>query len=722
MSPSAGFPVRRPIPALLGLLLLAACGGGGGDTVAPPPPPPPAPVSTVALSATAATLVPQQTTQLSATPKDASGNALAGRAVTWSSSASIVASVNAGLVTAVAPGSATITATSEGKSADAVITVQDGGVASVAGGTITAASGNVSVTLPAQALAAPLALTVTPLATTPGAAGLVAGTAYDFGPNGTQFAQPVTLKIRYDPAQVSPTADPTLFRLHLLNGAVWEPVPGSSVDVATHTVTGTTTHFSGYAISQIQAPVASVVLSPAGAFNLALNSTQQLAATPKDAAGNALSNRVVTWSSSATGIATVSSTGLVTAVAVGSATISATSEGVSGQVLVTVTAAPAFVLTQVSAGYHSCGLTAAGAAWCWGRNEDGEVGDGTKTDRSHPVQVSGAHVFSQIVVGLYYTCAITPAGATWCWGINEEGELGNGTFSTTDQTQPVQVQGAPAFVSITAGSLHTCGLTAAGKAWCWGANPWGVLGDGTQVGRNQPVQVFDPIAGLSFVKLSAGQDRTCGVTPAAQLWCWGSNGGAINSAFPSDQAGILGVGILGTPITTPMQVVGPPVQWADVSAGYRFACGRTPAPVGALWCWGANTYIATRGGMIGDGSLFARLTPVLTATGSVTFMSASAGFFHACGLSAVGEAWCWGTNFYGEVGDGLAGTDFASNISHPTPIKVVGGHSFNFLSAGKLNTCGITTAGETWCWGYNAFGELGDGTTTNRTSPVKVSP
>ena len=74
------------------------------------------------------------------------------------------------------------------------------------------------------------------------------------------------------------------------------------------------------------------------------------------------------------------------------------------------------------------------------------------------------------------------------------------------------------------------------------------------------------------------------------------------------------------------------------------------------------------------------------------------------------------------MGDGLPGTDFASNISHPTPIKVVGGLRFTVLSAGKLNTCGITAAGETWCWGYNAFGELGDGTTTNRTSPVKVSP
>lgn len=99
-----------------------------------------------------------------------------------------------------------------------------------------------------------------------------------------------------------------------------------------------------------------------------------------------------------------------------------------------------------------------------------------------------------------------------------------------------------------------------------------------------------------------------------------------------------------------------------------------------------------------------------------------AGFFHACGLSIVGEAWCWGTNFYGEVGDGLSGTDFASNVSHSTPIKVVGGHNFTSLSAAKLNTCGITSAGETWCWGYNAFGELGDGTTINRTSPVKVIP
>jgi alpha-tubulin suppressor-like RCC1 family protein len=262
--------------------------------------------------------------------------------------------------------------------------------------------------------------------------------------------------------------------------------------------------------------------------------------------------------------------------------------------------------------------------------------------------------------------------------------------------------------------------------WCWGDNRFGQLGDGTLVNRSQPVKVvavIGPTPGdLNFVKLSAGQDRTCGVIVAAQVWCWGSNGAAINSAFPNDQAGILGVGVLASPIKTPMQVVGSPVQWADVSAGYRYACGMTPAPVGALWCWGANTYTATRGGMIGDGSLVARLTPVLTATGAESFVSVGAGFNHACGLSAVGEAWCWGANLYGEVGDGGPGTDFLSNPGHPTPIKVVGGLRFASLSAAKLNTCGITPAGETWCWGYNAFGELGDGTTTNRTGPVKVSP
>ncbi len=708
--------MRRSIPATLSLLILASCGGGGETVAPPPPPPPPAPVASVALSASGATLVPQQATQLTATPKDAAGNPLSGRAVTWSSSASTIASVNAGLVTAAAVGSATITATSEGRSAQATITVQDGGLASAGGGTINAAGGAVSLTLPAQAVSGPLALTVAPAANPP--AGVIAGTAFEFGPSGTQFAQPVTLKIQYDAAQVPPGADPTLFRIHLLNGSTWEAVPGSTVDVATRTVTATITHFSAYAVAQAPVPVTSLELSPLGDFSLAVGSTYSLSATPKDAAGHTLSN-AVTWSSSATTIASVNA-GVVTGIAPGSSVISASSGGVSAQVVVTVTAAVQFALSQVSPGYHTCGLTPAGEAWCWGRNQDGEIGDGTNTQRRRPVRVTGGHVFTQIAVGLYHTCALKANGSVWCWGNNAEGELGDGTFAS--RNTPAQVPGIT-LVDISAGSLHSCGRTVAGAAWCWGDNRYGMLGDGTLMTRNRPVAVVSAVGVLTFVQISAGQDRTCGVALSGDPWCWGGNGGGINSAFPDDVRGILGVGNLVTPITQPFTIAGAIVtsswQFAEVSAGYRYSCARTPANV--IRCWGANTYTSTKGGQLGNGSLTVAFEPELIAAGGETFSSIHTGFTSACALSTAGEAWCWGVNYGGEAGDG-GPTDFPNSQHHPTPIRVVGGHRFASLDIGKLNACGIKANGETWCWGYNLYGEIGDGTNVNRSSPTLVSP
>lgn len=395
----------------------------------------------------------------------------------------------------------------------------------------------------------------------------------------------------------------------------------------------------------------------------------------------------------------------------------------SGQVQV------GFALTQVSAGaYHACGLTPAGVAWCWGRNVFGQIGDGSTTNRLRPVQVSGGHNFSQISVGYEHTCGLTQAGAVWCWGRNQWGTLGIGSRDNVPHSQPLQVQAVPALASISAGFLHNCARTTGGQAWCWGNNELGTVGDGTfsqqgeELVRSQPVAA---LGGLSFAQLSAGWDRTCGVTVGGLAYCWGNNGGVPNWGVDdnNDPAGLLAVGSLAHIVAQPSQVSGA-AQWAEVSAGYRYACGRTAA--GALSCWGANrwgdsTFFAGRGGQLGDGTRVTRTQPGATATGALTFSSVRTSYLGACALSTVGEAWCWGTNQLGEVGDG-GSTVFATNHDYPTPTKVVGGHSFSSLSVGQVIACGITTGGETWCWGGNFYGGLGDGTTINRSTPVRVSP
>jgi carboxypeptidase family protein/Big-like domain-containing protein len=322
-------------------MLLAACSGGTGG-------PDPEPVASVTIAPANPTLVPLQTTQLSATLKDAAGATLSGRSITWSSSATTVASVSGtGLVTAVLAGTTTVTASSEGRNASVTVTVRDGSLIGVAGGQATGASGKVTITVPAGALPTATPITIVPVPNPP-VTGVIEGTAYDFGPEGLQFTQPVIIRIKYDPGQLGSGANPAQFRVAKLIGNTWTPLPGSSVDVATATVTGQTSSFSEYGVVETPAPVQTVVV--AGQGFIVLGQAVQFTATLSDAGGHALSGRVVTWSSSNGTIASVSSTGLVTGLAAGGpVTITATSEGKSGSAPITVTAPvqPVFVRGRV---------------------------------------------------------------------------------------------------------------------------------------------------------------------------------------------------------------------------------------------------------------------------------------------------------------------------------------------------------------------------------------
>lgn len=340
--------MRRSLHVTLALLL-GACGGGtsGPSTPAPPPPPPP-PVAGIAVSPDNVTLVPQETISLTATPRDASGIALSGRVIAWLSTVPAVASVDAsGLVTAVASGVTNVTATTEGKVGSATVTVRDGGFIGPSGGQAVTAAGNVTVLVPAGALSTSSALTITAVSNPQPDPKLVAGSAYEFGPVGTTFNQAVTIRIKYDAGSLTPGANQALLRLAKLTGPAWVVLPGSSVDLASKTVTGQTTSFSTYGILETPVPVAAVDVSP-GSGSMVAGTTLQLVATPRDAAGGALI-RAVTWLSSNPSIATVSTTGLVTGLSTGGpVTITATSEGQSGSAQVTVLA-PITSVTLVGA-------------------------------------------------------------------------------------------------------------------------------------------------------------------------------------------------------------------------------------------------------------------------------------------------------------------------------------------------------------------------------------
>jgi len=178
--------------------------------------------------------------------------------------------------------------------------------------------------------------------------------------------------------------------------------------------------------------------------------------------------------------------------------------------------------STVSTGHlYACGLTQAGAAYCWGDNSSGQLGDGSTTSRTNPVPVSGGFSFISVTtsrLGYPHSCGLTAGGVAYCWGFNNEGELGNG--STVASSTPVAVAGGHIFTSLSAGGYHTCGRSGDGTAYCWGNNSSGELGNGSYSSSLVPAAVS---GGLAFNSVTAGGNHTCGLTSGGAAYCWGNN-------------------------------------------------------------------------------------------------------------------------------------------------------------------------------------------------------
>jgi alpha-tubulin suppressor-like RCC1 family protein len=349
---------------------------------------------------------------------------------------------------------------------------------------------------------------------------------------------------------------------------------------------------------------------------------------------------------------------------------------------------------DLSAGYyHTCALTNAGGVKCWGWNFSGQLGDSTNTDRWTPVDVYG--LSSGVIAisgGWYHTCALTNTGGVKCWGYNYDGELGNN--STDDSWIPVDVVGLNSGVTaLSAGAAHTCALTNAGGIKCWGSNFSGKLGDGTNTDRWIPVDVYGLTEGV--MAISAGGFNTCALTSAGGVKCWGLN-----------SSGQLGDGTT-TDSWIPVDVVGLSSGVTAISSGVDFTCALTSA--GGVKCWGEGGQ-----GELGDGMGSWSSTPVdvVGLTSGVTAIDAEN--IHTCALTSDGGMKCWGANNGGQLGDG-------TNTDRWAPVDVVGLNSVVMaISAGGWHTCALTSTGGIKCWGNNAYGQLGDGTTGTRLTPVDV--
>lgn len=310
--------------------------------------------------------------------------------------------------------------------------------------------------------------------------------------------------------------------------------------------------------------------------------------------------------------------------------------------------------------------------------------------------------FRQLSGGRHHTCGVTTGDRAYCWGANVSGELGDGTGNSS--RTPVAVAGGLSFRQVSTGHFHTCGVTTEDRAYCWGAN-LGRLGDGGTSNSATPVAV---VGGLRFREVSAGPAHTCGVTIDDQAYCWGSNG--------HSQLGD------GTTIDRLAPVaVAAGLRFRHVSAGGDV--GRAAGDIGGgpsdnytcsvttgdrAYCWRNNRY-----GQLGDGTMDQSARPVAVA-GGLRFRNVSAGGRHACGVTTDNLVYCWGSNFRGQLGMGTGGGQ------SPTPVAVAGGRQFVRVSAGRGHTCALNRFDRAFCWGANSRGQLGDGTTTDRPAPVRV--
>ena len=344
---------------------------------------------------------------------------------------------------------------------------------------------------------------------------------------------------------------------------------------------------------------------------------------------------------------------------------------------------------------HACLVLEDGNVTCWGSNSHGQLGDGQTALCITPTQVSGLTFnYIEVISGGFHTCALTNLGGVKCWGNNQYGQLGDDTSIT--RITPVPVYGLSAGVkAIAVGGFHTCAMTAT-QVLCWGNNTYGQLGNGNRISFRTPVAVI----GITHppVKITAGTSHTCIIMDNGVVKCWGYNrNGQLGNGTRDDA-------------TTATAIAGVDgIDFSDISAGDRHTCAVTNA--GKAYCWGLN-----ENGQLGIGSIILSDVPTPVLGLDQPAQEVALGFAHSCVSVEDGSVRCWGNNLYGQLGDSTTWEHWL-----PVPTRGLAGKVAG-LTAGGYQTCAqLASSNDVQCWGYNQSGQLGDGTTFTRMTPVEIS-
>jgi alpha-tubulin suppressor-like RCC1 family protein len=357
-------------------------------------------------------------------------------------------------------------------------------------------------------------------------------------------------------------------------------------------------------------------------------------------------------------------------------------------------------------GYHSCAVQTNGTLFCFGENDSGECGQPEETEAiGTPTQVGSDTDWTSVTAGEAFSCARKSNGSIYCWGGNWSGELGNGT--TDNSHTPVRVGTDTDWVSVSAHGSGACGIKSNGQIFCWGTNESGQLGRtdlGLSVSTPSRVAIEQEVTGVF------GVNARCAMTSGDQIHCWGDN---------TNSNGALGRGVKGSES-----------DWLALDSGYTalsISSANAGDPSGGgcgikqdgkLYCWGLgnfvglpNTRLALTPTLISENSGWTAID-VLTSTSPIASQGSET-YGHACGIRN-GELSCWGLNGYGQLGVGDT-----NDHGVPTAVTTVA-DPWSMVSVGTFSSCGITTAKKLYCWGRNSDGQLGQGDSTQRSSPTQV--
>lgn len=346
---------------------------------------------------------------------------------------------------------------------------------------------------------------------------------------------------------------------------------------------------------------------------------------------------------------------------------------------------------------YTCGLSPTGEALCWGGvggyYDPAPLTDSLMPNSAVPLRVPGERRFVDMTVGALSMCALDTERRAFCWGANQRGEVGDGSYLA--KRGPSAVLGDHRWRMISAGGVHVCGVTVDGQTYCWGNQFRGALGNAALDGASaEPVLVH---GGFTFDSVYAGAGTSCAIAPAGEAYCWGIN-----------DYGILGDSQTPEPFkesASPSRVAGG-YQFGSLALGGNHACGITRDA--HLYCWGWNA-----NGQLGNGSTQPSSTPVLVS-GDLRWASVSLGNQHSCGLTTAGGVYCWGNNDRGQFGTGT--TDKSSS-----PELIAAPGKYLSIRAGGNHTCGLTANGRALCWGQGDYGQLGDGVMRDRLRPTQVA-